>query len=251
MSDPFPRFLAALEARHRENLSFAEIRRALVALSSLYVERRGRLSAGKALDGAGKRAAFALYYGSLHFLLVRAVVEELGATRSAPRRILDVGCGTLVAGAAWAWGCTPKPYVVGVDKSGWVIDEARFTLKALGLRGEARRGDASSALLGRRGDAVVLAFTLNELEDTARQDLLGRLRPALASGTGLLVLEPLARRAVPWWNHWAEALATVGGRSDEWRFPVSLPGTLALLDRAAGLDHRHLTARSLWVPPRT
>jgi hypothetical protein len=41
----------------------------------------------------------------------------------------------------------------------------------------------------------------------------------------------------------------VGGREDTWRFPVTLPEPLALLDRAAGLDHRELTGRSLWLAP--
>ena len=66
-SDPFPAFYAALEARHRSELTFQEIRRALQALSSLYVERRERLGGGTALDGAGKRAAFALYCSPIPF----------------------------------------------------------------------------------------------------------------------------------------------------------------------------------------
>ncbi|HKQ60062.1 MAG TPA: hypothetical protein VJS92_02180, partial [Candidatus Polarisedimenticolaceae bacterium] len=38
-----------------------------------------------------------------------------------------------------------------------------------------------------------------------------------------------------------------GGRADEWRLPAELPEPLRKLDRAAGLDHRELTARSLWL----
>jgi hypothetical protein len=29
-----------------------------------------------------------------------------------------------------------------------------------------------------------------------------------------------------------------------------LPESLALMDKAAGLDHRELTGRSLWIPPK-
>ena len=76
--DRFAAHYEALEARHLSELTFAEVRRALQALSSLYVERRGRMAEGAALDGAGKRAAFALYYGSMHFLLVREIVRALG-----------------------------------------------------------------------------------------------------------------------------------------------------------------------------
>jgi hypothetical protein len=45
-------------------------------------------------------------------------------------------------------------------------------------------------------------------------------------------------------NEWRR----IGGRADEWRFRVELPERLALMDRAAGLDHRELTGRSLWLP---
>ena len=57
--DPFAAWFAALEARHLGRLTFQEVRRALQALSSLYVERRGRLASGAALESEGKRAAFA------------------------------------------------------------------------------------------------------------------------------------------------------------------------------------------------
>ena len=81
-ADPFAAWMDALEKRHLKDLTFPEVRRALQALSSLYVERRDRLGQGSALEGAGKRAAFALFYGPLHFLLVRAIVRALGAASS-------------------------------------------------------------------------------------------------------------------------------------------------------------------------
>ena len=91
-----------LEERHLADLRFSEVTRALRALSSAYVERReSALAEHKALDGAGKRAAFALYYGPLHFLLVQHIVSELGASFSAGT-VVDLGCGTGVAGAAIA-----------------------------------------------------------------------------------------------------------------------------------------------------
>src|SRR5215208_4662224 len=70
-------WLAALEERHLADLTRPELTRALRALSSCYVERRDKLTSGAALDGAGKRAAFALFYGPLHFLTVSAVVRAL------------------------------------------------------------------------------------------------------------------------------------------------------------------------------
>jgi hypothetical protein len=252
--DAFSRWLAALEARHSGDLTFAEIRRGLQALSSLYVERRGRIASGAALDGAGKRAAFALYLGPLHFLIVREVVRALGAADPAPDRIVDLGCGTGAAGAAWALEARPRPVYEGVDRSGWAAAEARWTLKTLGLRGRADAADLDRmALPGRRG-AVLAAFTVNELDEAARARLLARLLEAGHAGARILVVEPISKRAAPWWSRWASAFEGVGGRADEWRFPAALPETLASLDKAAGLDHRELLARSLWLassgPPR-
>ena len=248
--EPFLRWLAALETRHRANLTFAEVRRGLQALSSLYVERRGRIGSGAALDGAGKRAAFALYLGPMHFLTVREVVRALRAAEPAPDRIADIGCGTGAAGAAWALEARPHPFVEGVDRSGWAADEARWTLRTLGLRGRAQAGDLGrTPLPSGRGAAIVAAFTVNELDEPTRERLLARLVEAARSGARVLVVEPIARRIAPWWREWAAALAGAGGRDDEWRFPAALPETLARLDRAAGLDHRELVARSLWLGP--
>src|SRR5262245_64841886 len=45
------RWLEALEARHLHELTFPEVRRALQALSALYVGGRGKLGEGAALEG--------------------------------------------------------------------------------------------------------------------------------------------------------------------------------------------------------
>ena len=67
-------FLDGFEQRHLADLRFSDVTRALRALSSAYVERRETaLAGGAALDGAGKRAAFALYYGPIHFLKLKVV----------------------------------------------------------------------------------------------------------------------------------------------------------------------------------
>src|ERR1044071_4719377 len=95
-------WLAALEGRHLADLRVPEVTRALRALSSAYVERRQKVSAGATLDSAGKRAAFALFYAPIHYLATRYVVEALAATDPSPKVITDLGCGTGAAGAAWA-----------------------------------------------------------------------------------------------------------------------------------------------------
>jgi ribosomal protein RSM22 (predicted rRNA methylase) len=240
-------WLHALEARQLRDLTFAEVRRALQALSSLYVERRQRIASGAAFDGRGKRAAFALYYGPLHFLAVREVVRNLHAARPAPTRIVDLGCGTGVGGAAWALEAGAAPRVEAVDQSGWAVAETRWTLQQLGLRGDARRCGIERARLPRSGEAALAAYTLNELAEQERGALLEPLLAAARAGAQVLVVEPIARRVAPWWGGWREAFLAAGGRDDEWRFRVALPDAVARLDRATRLDHRELTARSLYL----
>jgi hypothetical protein len=69
-------------------------------------------------------------------------------------------------------------------------------------------------------------------------------------GDRVLVVEPLAGFVAPWWGSWRTAIEAAGGRADEWRFEAELPPIVAKLDRAAGLDHRKLTARTLWLSTR-
>jgi hypothetical protein len=246
--EPFERWVADLERRHLAELSFPEVRKGLQALSSLYVERRGRIGSGAAFDGAGKRAAFALFFGPLHFLIVREVVSALGALVPPLARVHDLGCGTGAAGAAWALAAGAP--VQGVERSGWAAAEARATYAALGLDGRAAAGELLRERLPGAGAGVLLGWVVNELGDEGRGVLLPRLLEATRRGARVLVVEPIAARPVPWWKAWATAFAGAGGREDLWRFPATLPPLVALLDRAAGLDHRVLTARSLYLPGR-
>ena len=250
MADPFPAWFAALEERQRQVLTFPEIRRALQALSSIYVERRGKLSSGAVFEGAGKRAAFALFYAPLHFLLVREIVRALGAADPPPETILDLGCGTGTAGAAWAVETGGRAALSGVDRSGWALGEARWNASRLGLRARFTAGDLVRAPLPPAPSAILLAFAVNELATEARNELKERMLGAARAGSRVLVVEPLARGVAPWWDEWAASGVAAGGRADEWRFPATLPPTLRLLDKAAGLDHRTLTGRSLYLPPR-
>jgi SAM-dependent methyltransferase len=244
--DPLTAWVDALQQRHRQALTFAEVRRGLQALSSVYVERREKLATGAALEGAGKRAAFALYYGPAHFALVRAIVRAVGAGAPPLRTIVDLGCGTGAAGAAWALDTGAR--VDGFDRSGWAVDETRWTLSRLRVPGTARKGAAAGAPLPARPGAVVAAFTVNELDDSDRARLLLALRDAPTHGVRVLIVEPLARRALTWWDEWAKAFVGAGGRQDEWRFPAALPASVSELGRAAGLDARVLGGRSLYLP---
>jgi len=250
---PFSDWLSALERRHLADLRFSEVRRGIEALSLRYVERRGqgRASAPRAvLDGRAKRAAFALYYGSLHFLVVRHVVEALGLAELRLERIVDLGCGSGSSTAAWALGAVAgRPRLSGVDAHAWAAAEARWTWRFFALAGTVRVGDLREVRLPGKGSGVLAAWVVNELPLATRDDLLARLLGSARAGAAILVVEPIARRGAQWWDDWAAAVTGAGGRADEWRIGVALPDLVARLDRAAGLDHRELTARTLCLRP--
>lgn len=241
-------WLDALEQRHMADLTFQEIVRALRALSSCYVERRAKLAGGGALDSRGKRAAFALFYGPLHFILTRYIIRALGDPATGNlTEVADLGCGTGVAGAAWALE-SGHARINGADRNAWAAAEANWTYRALGLNGRAVARDvARTRLPSTPHSAILLAYVVNELGEQDRDHLADGLKVAHARGTRVLVIEPIARRVAPWWSRWEDLFASGGGRADEWRFPSDLPQRQKQLARAAGLDPRELTARTLWM----
>lgn len=248
MTTEFDDWLRALEARHLADLKFSEVSRALRALSSAYVERRGRLREGAALSGAGKRAAFALFYAPIHFLLVRQIVTRLGAVDALPSTIVDLGCGTGAAGAAWGSAATRKmPFVLGIDRHAWPLAEARDTYRRFALEARTRQGDVLESDWPKADAGFIASFTLNELDEADREAVVSRLLERAGRGAPVLIVEPLAGFVAPWWNKYRDAFEQAGGRSDDWRFSVELPDIVAKLDRAAGLNHRELTGRSLWL----
>jgi hypothetical protein len=246
----FDQWMTQLEARHLADLRVPEVTRALRALSSAYVQRRQKVSSGATLDSAGKRAAFALFYSPLHFLATTHVVHELGADESGIEAILDLGCGAGAGGAAWALACGGHAAITGVDRHPWAVDEARRTYRQLRLSGQAKQGDLTRVRLPGHRSGIVAAYTLNELSDELRGLTEQRLLDAAAAGARVLVLEPIARSITPWWDATAARVHAAGGRSDEWRIPVELPPMLRLFDHAAGLNHRELKLRTLYLPGR-
>ncbi len=246
---PFDQWVRDLEARHLAELRFAEVSRALRALSATYVERRGKIQEGAALSGAGKRAAFALFYAPLHYLTLRTVVERLGAAPGA-RTLVDLGCGTGASAVAWAEQSAAIRSVLAIDRSSWALAEAIRTCRHFAVSVRTSQGDATAAPWPAEA-AFLAGFTINELSDAARDRLLTRLLDRAGRGNAILIVEPLARAVAPWWSAWQSAFAPVGGQGDEWRFRTKLPDIVAKLDRAAGLDHRELTARSLWIAPKS
>jgi len=243
--DLFPVWYAELETRHLQDLTFAELRRALTALSTVYVERRTTITRGAALDSAGKRAAFAMFYGPLHFLAVSHVIRELRPRKPYPKRIIDIGCGTGAAGAAWAVAVGCKPSLRGYDLHPWAVKEAGWTWKQFGLEHAVARRDVSKVPMPGKKDGLLAAWVVNELREEIRDGLLPRLIGAAELGAEILIVEPIAKRPAPWWDTWAERFLQAGGRADHWDFQPEMPESLRLLDRAAKLDHRRFKLRTL------
>ncbi|MCC7044257.1 MAG: methyltransferase [Acidobacteria bacterium] len=250
-------WVRALIERHTAPYSRPEFLKAVRALSSRYVEDRARLGTRSPLDSAGKRAAFAGFYAPIHYFTTRAIVRAL-PTPPSVSRILDLGCGTGVAGLAWASTLSSAAAVTGVDQSAWALDEMRWNGQTLGVMCRTRRASLVDALerevgTSRReslaGSALVCAWSINELARQERDRVLAGLLAARERGAAVLVVEPLAVSAVPWWEAWRAPVAAAGGRADEWRFEPDLPQELADLDEAAGFRRDYLTARSFWLNP--
>ena len=263
-------WLAALEQRHLANLTKQEFTRAVRALSARYVERRGQLQDRSPLDSAGKRAAFALFYAPLHFLTAELALNRMGV-RTDLKALVDLGCGTGVCGAAWALktsevvsGTTEvkrpqrsffSPSITGVDANAWAIDEARWNWRALGLRGQAVRGDllTTARSLVRQSDAalattgLIAGWAINELAKADRDQLLDVLDQLLQRGATLVVLEPLARGVAPWWDEWAARLAPRNVREADVKTEVDLPPPLDSFSDAAGFRKKELGARVMYT----
>ena len=244
-------WLQALIERHTASLTRPEFLKAVRALSARYVERRSTLGERSAMDSAGKRAAFAAFYAPLHFLTVERIVAGLGQPRPL-ELIVDLGCGTGVASAAWAQSHTTSPRLEGVDLHPWALEEARWNWSRLGLTGTTRRGPLEqrlAALVTSRSSlertALVCAWSLNELDASVRDRAIEALLALAARGAGVLVVEPIARKLVPWWDDFATRAQAAGASAREWRFPPDLPPGLADLDEAAGFNREALSARSV------
>ena len=244
----FNRWLVWLGQECGQGLSFSELRRGAQALSNDYVSRRiESQGSARALEGRAKRAAFAMFYSPLHYLVARRVLDDSGLTSLPLTRILDVGCGLGAAGAAWAHGSPARPRVWACDKNGWAVQTARASFRELGLRARVERRSVLAMTAPTRGDVILASYVVNELTAAERSEFLAMCLGARQS-SGILILEPIAIRPLKWWAPWTRAILEAGGREDTWELEIHLPDSLRQIDQASGWDHNRVKARTLWLP---
>ena len=150
------------------------------------------------------------------------------------------------AALALACGATR---MLALDRSAWALGEARRSFAALGVAGRTRRVELPAGVPpARPGDLLCAGWTLNECRPELRARIVAQLTRALDKGARVIVLEPLARGAAPWWDDLAAELAPRGFSSELHKYSIERPDWIERLDRAAGLDHREVGARVLWGP---
>ena len=250
----------ALVERHIQPIGRPAFLKAVRALSVRYVERRQTLSGRSAIDSAGKRAAFAAFFAPFHFLSTQLIVQALRLDKAPIGTIIDLGCGTGVAGAAWAHAMAGAPSLRGIDINPWAVEETNWTWRALGLNGRARRGDVLETCLRMQqtssrsspaATGMVLGWTVNELSDESRRTLLPALLDLTRRGASVLIVEPIARRAAPWWDDWAAAFGHARGEARSWDWEIGVSPQLAELARDAGFRRESLSVRSLVIRSST
>ena len=244
-SDAFACWLDRSRQRF-DDASFREIRKGVQALSRQYLHREGGRCG--AITHRHRQAAFVTYYAPLHFLTVRGALDRI--TSGSPARIIDLGCGSGAVSAAIGGSLPSPPRLLGIDPAEWALRAARDRWQACGLSGRTQRGSLPGAFPRvRGGDLLAAGWCLNELDDDARAAVLGRTRGALRRGAGLLIVETAGSRLVPWWGDWREALEPLGATDTRVGFELDRPEWIRRMDKAAGLDHRRLSARLLWRAP--
>lgn len=245
----FEEWVDETRARFVPPLTTTEVRKGVQALSWNYVEERVRgRDAARALQGEGKRAAFASYFAPLHFLATRIALAGIGPEPFAKVRVVhDIACGTGATGAALASALPEQPRIEAFDVSPWAVSEAKRTYDALLVSARTKRG-ALPQDFPRAGaaDLLALGWAANELDEAARGALLTKITAALHRGAALFIAEPVSARITPWWDSWCARLAGPGAKHAIVRAQVDLPAWITALDDASGLCHDEIVAKVIW-----
>jgi hypothetical protein len=88
---------------------------------------------------------------------------------------------------------------------------------------------------------------VNEFSDESRRALRPALLDLARQGASVLVVEPIARRAAPWWDDWAATFDQVRGQARRWDWKIDVSPQLAELARDAGFRRESLSVRSLSI----
>ena len=240
--DPLDPFHALLEARHLSELTFAEVRRALQALSSVYVERRERMAEGAGSTGPASAPRSPSTTGRCTSCsCARSCARS--ARPPAPRAAPGPRLRHRHRGRGLGAGVRAPDAGRGVDRSGWAVAEARWTSRASASTGRTTRADATTAppaqAPGRRPRRV------HRERARGQAHARGCCRACSSRPGGLDRPRRRAdlRRVTPRWPEWAGAVEDrrrPGARTSGASAPP-MPTALALLGKAAGLDAGELS----------
>lgn len=245
-------WVTAAHERWAGSLTFRELRRGASAVSDLYVHKRQSSVTAKVADGRGKHAAFIVYYGGLHLLLVADWLRRTSPPAALP--VVDVGCGPGVVGAAVARWCGAPSLLAG-DVVGRHLQAAAWTAKHFGVPVKTRRGALPGVLRGKgpqQPTLYTLGWVLNELDEDAVQECIQALAHRVEQGHGVMVWAPLSTRVTGWWSGLESAIRRTGVPMSAGihRCRPERPPLIADLDRATRLKHDELGGRVLYAPPQ-
>lgn len=228
---------------------------ALRALSDRF-NRLGEAPRGDYFDAANLDAYFA-HHGWVQAASLAAVAAETPETFAAARTVWDLGGGPGVLTLAASALCPGAAFTLA-DLRPEALAWAESHLQPLGLRLQTRRQRLPELPDG-RPDLVLLGHVVNELPERDQEALLARLKERLAPGGALVILEPallaqtrrlMALREAFLDSPWSLAApcpcpgpCPMLALEKQWcvaELPWTPPSWFRELDRAAGLDRRHL-----------
>lgn len=191
------------------------LRPAVQKLSDLFTTQRPETYGDYSMSDEARLAYGLFYLPRNHFRIHCAIAEALHLHQWAPPetllRVLDLGAGlgaaSLAAARLFPHGCA----ITAVDHSGPSLDTLRAFIQAScpqatvqTERTDLRRWQPT----GQGYDLIIAGFALNELPLPDSFALLEKLRPCLAPGGLLVIVEPAMPEAVARLDEWGRQQAT-------------------------------------------